>query len=199
MVAQIVRPVSAIFFMALMTTNAPRESNPDVGSSRNKMEGEPASSTAIASRFLCSKDSPVLSSKQPTCRFFSGVSSSILRTLSTNRNLLASSLVASLRESSFKRAENATVSWTVSWDVCTSNCSTYPELRRKLVFSCAKPLSSTVPVISPEVFLREITSIKVVFPAPELPIKAHMRPAIIAPLTLSSNLNVSSPVEAFTS
>lgn len=54
------RPEAATRLIQRITTCAARESNPVVGSSKNKIAGFAASSTAIDNRFFCSKLIPPL-------------------------------------------------------------------------------------------------------------------------------------------
>ena len=131
-VATTVRPVSETLRNSRTTSNALRASKPLVGSSRNRTDGDAASSTAMESLFFCSKLKPNPSSK-PTSELPTVESSTSSRIWSTNASF--SSSVFTTSGSSLRRAENITVSRTVNSGDWTSNCSTYPLLRRKEIGS----------------------------------------------------------------
>ena len=63
-----VRPVAATALITRITTAAARESNPDVGSSKNRIGALLASSTAIVKRLRSPGANPSMSPTSPTFR-----------------------------------------------------------------------------------------------------------------------------------
>lgn len=159
--------------------NAPVESNPDVGSSRNSnASGFAASSTPIVTRFLSSTvrlptpdDKP--GGWEPISALERGSSSSRVIMRSTSESLVVWGVDGGWR----RVAEKSRASRTVEVPSWTSCCSTKPVLRLKSMAS-GLPSSRNSPVTVPMRLRWERVSSSVVLPAPLGPISAVSRPGL---------------------
>jgi hypothetical protein len=202
-----VRPDLATFCSTRMTMAAARASSPDVGSSANTIEGLATSSTPSVTRLFCSIDSRAhsWSCALVSCRPAEGEGQATSRSLSSSSSSVSSTKFRFcsrvVDEGSRSSAENSSASRIVDVGTCTPNCSTYaaylppararqPPLPRpskriasthltNWAWTFGSPSMSTSPLLSPTVFLPAMTSINVVLPAPEEPIKAVMRPGCV--------------------
>ena len=167
-----VRPVATMFFTARITTDAARESSPDVGSSMKMIAGLATSSTPIVSRFACSVERPA-----PLYPIMECAIGSISRSSMISRTN-ASLVLAETDRSSRKWHEKRRASITVAVGEWMSVCSTYPARREKVAGLLGWPFSRILPFICPPVFRFASTSSSVVLPAPDEPMSAVIVPGL---------------------
>mmetsp|Transcript_72002 Transcript_72002/g.126877 ORF Transcript_72002/g.126877 Transcript_72002/m.126877 type:complete len:256 (+) Transcript_72002:267-1034(+) len=165
-VATTVRPCPASSRSVATTDSALKLSSPEVGSSRNSVEGCDRSSTAMATRFRSPPDTP-RTTALPIRVWATRVKPSSRRTAST----LASCSCGVCRDSR-RRAANMQCSRTVRLAIKTSSCMTYA-MRRLMspIWSKGTPSKKMLPsvgTIRPAMTLR-----RVVFPAPLDPMMAR--------------------------
>ena len=176
MVLITVRPNAATFLTSFMTINALRASSPDVGSSKKKTGAFDTNSTATVSTLRCPGASPVSLPDVPIILCAIESSSKISSASSTKALRVSSEMDGSKRS----LALNSSASRTVVNSLCKSICSQYAVKRANVSFFTLCPFNLISPEIMP-VFLRPaMTSSRVVLPAPELPMRASMRPGCAA-------------------
>mmetsp|Transcript_90463 Transcript_90463/g.251463 ORF Transcript_90463/g.251463 Transcript_90463/m.251463 type:complete len:268 (+) Transcript_90463:1522-2325(+) len=186
MTMTMVMPRSVIFFSISQSSSEVVASRPEVGSSRKSSVGQAASSRPMFTRLRWPPlSAPELVARLPTTRF---CWASSCRTFSTSSTILFTRLrlvALGHRISALKRMFSRTV-----MPSCTmSSCGTKPITGFSSAMSCSLPLMSTEPDTSqppPERTLPQRTLSSVVFPAPEGPMMAAMRPGWNSPVTPAS-------------
>mmetsp|Transcript_33905 Transcript_33905/g.89874 ORF Transcript_33905/g.89874 Transcript_33905/m.89874 type:complete len:311 (-) Transcript_33905:285-1217(-) len=178
MTMMLVMPSWVIFFSEAQTATELLESRPEVGSSRKSKVGCAASSRPMLTRFRWPPLMPRCSTP-PTMLFWMSTTCITLRTSFVMCSILFLCVPTLFRS----RAENWICSRTVRCSWTMSSCGTKPMMDLMFPIWAALPLILIVPPMSPYVALPQSTFMKVVLPAPEGPMMAHIRPLSNSPVT----------------